>query len=102
MFLVGHDGWHLGQCLLEGGEGGNHLVQAGQPEDTDNAAIGEQHQPQPAAFGQGPLVRPHRHCQPGRIAELGAGQIHHHGGVPAVGDLGPTGAAAWFAVRPRG
>ena len=33
--------------------------------------------------GQGPLVRPHQDAEPGRIAELGGGHVHHERGVAA-------------------
>jgi hypothetical protein len=54
-------------------------------EDAQNGGAGGLDQPQLAAVGQSAVVRPHQGGQPGRIAELGAGQVHHERRVAAGG-----------------
>jgi hypothetical protein len=73
----------LQEGLWQVAEAGDEAVQAGQGEDAEHRAAGGHDQPQLAAFFQGPFVRPDQDAQAGRIAELGAGHVHHNRGMPA-------------------
>ena len=73
------------QGLIEAGEAGDAAVKAGYGQDTDNGPAGGQDQPQLAAIVQGSLACRVQCLQPARIAEPGAGQVHHDGGMPVCG-----------------
>ena len=70
--------------MIQAGEPGNEAAQADHAEDPQNAAAVGDDQPQPAAFGQGPLVRCHQRAEPLRITEPGAGHVHHDRRMPAT------------------
>ena len=71
------------QRLALAGEVGDHAVDASEREDAPNHGAGGDDQPQLAAVGQGPLVRPHQDAEPGRIAGLGGGHVHYERGAAA-------------------
>jgi hypothetical protein len=85
--ILGHACVNRCRChgLVQAWEVGDHAVDAGEGEDAQNRRAGGDDQPQLAAVGQGAVVRPHQGAQPGRIAVLSAGHVHHERGVAAGG-----------------
>ena len=65
----------LGQGLVQAAEPGDETAQADHGENPRNAAIGGGDQPQPAAFGQGPLVRSVQGRHAPRLGVLGAAEL---------------------------
>ena len=78
-----HGGGPGSQSLVQATEQGNDQVKASYGEDPGHGAVSGDDQPQLAAFGHRPFVRPDQDSKPGRIAEPGAGHVHHDRGVPA-------------------
>jgi serine phosphatase RsbU (regulator of sigma subunit) len=75
---------YLRQSLLQARETGEHLVKAGDREDTQDSHAGRDQQ-YLAAFGLRSLARAHQGVQPGRIAEPRPGQVHHERPEPVCG-----------------
>jgi hypothetical protein len=75
----------LEESLLQAAEAGDEAVQAGQGEDPVDRAIRRDDQPQPAAFSEGPRVRPDQDAKPGAIAEQGASHVYHDRDMPIGG-----------------
>ena len=78
----GNDSLCLLQGLVQVREVGDDAGDTGEREDAQHGA-GRDDQHQLTTFGQGSLMGPHQHPHPGRIAEPGAGHVHHHGRLPA-------------------
>jgi len=76
----------LREGLVQAGKGGDHAVDGGEREDTEDGRGGDGQQ-QLAAFGLGVPVRRQQGMHPGRIAELGPGHVDHEGPVPVCGCL---------------
>ena len=72
---IGSGGRSWGQGLVQAAEPGDETAQADHGENPRNAAIGGDDQPQPAAFGQGPLVRSGQGRHAPRLGVLGAAEL---------------------------
>jgi hypothetical protein len=72
----GNDSLCLRQGLVQVREVGDDAGDTGEREDAEHGA-GRDDQQQLTTVDQGSLMGPHQHLHPGRIAEPGAGHVHH-------------------------